>query len=125
MERSTVRCAAWITLGRRSMPGCARAIRPRPTRRPEASSPAFGRQVLGIVVVLDHRNRVGTGEPAIEVDVSAAARAERAERVLRRLAADRAFLVAGNALVHGSHVVMAWSDVKGRVGRRSQRSISR
>src|SRR5262249_23425391 len=56
-------------------------------------------------ILLDHRDRVGAGKPAIEVDVGAALRAERAEAVQRRLAADRAALRrARRRLIHGRDV---------------------
>src|SRR5262245_54874621 len=50
------------------------------------------RRVLRLVLfLLSRRNRVGATEPAVQVDVGAAPRAERAELLHPRLAADRAW----------------------------------
>src|SRR5262245_49755250 len=70
---------------------------------------ALLRAVL-VLVVLD-RHRVDAAEPAVEVDIGAAPRAERAELRHRRLAADRARLAARRlaarglgALGHATHM---------------------
>ena len=56
-------------------------------------------------IFLDHRHRVAALEPAVEIDVGAALRAERAKALQRRLAADRAAPSgAGRRLIHGRHV---------------------
>src|SRR5262245_24452412 len=71
---------------------------------------ALARAVL-VLVVLD-RHRVDPAEPAVEVDIGAAPRAERAELRRRRLAADRARLTARRlaarglgAFGHAAHMV--------------------
>src|SRR5262245_10137129 len=56
----------------------------------------FWRAVL--VFLLDHRNRIGAGEPAVEIDVGAALGAEWPMPLNRRLAADRAFRGFGHGL---------------------------
>src|SRR5579863_2104242 len=44
---------------------------------------------LVLLLVFRHRHRIDAGEPAVEIDVGAAARAERTKRLGNRLAADR------------------------------------
>jgi len=45
---------------------------------------------LVLLLVFGHRHHVDAGEPAVEIDVGATARAERAERLGNRLVANRA-----------------------------------
>jgi hypothetical protein len=67
-------------------------------------------------VLLDHRNRVAAGEPAVQVDVGAALRAERTETLERGLAADRAAPCRAGIgrLIHKRDVGAARPDWKGR-----------
>jgi hypothetical protein len=52
-----------------------------------AETPLF---FSAFLVVFGARDNIGAGKPAVQVDVAAAPGAERADRFLRRLAADRA-----------------------------------
>ena len=67
------------------------AARPEPPWRRSIAPALAGWRLLPLRIVLRFhcRNRIGAGEPAMEVDVLAARRAERAKAVGRRLAADR------------------------------------
>jgi hypothetical protein len=81
-----------------------------PPRPRGAAAPALF--VLAIAararILLDDRHRVAALEPAVEVDVGAALRAERAKTLQRRLAAERAALGgAGRGLIHGRDVGVA------------------
>ncbi len=89
------------------------AVHP-PSRKASAGQARFRQfpQIIGkstlfdvLDVVLAAGNNVGAGQPAVEVDVPAARRTERAERLLDRLVADRAgargSLGFSNWVVHG------------------------
>src|SRR5665811_1712248 len=62
-----------------------------------------GRAIAVLVVVFLDRNRIDAGQPAIEIDIGAALGAERLERRLGRLAADRTACGGSLAidLIHG------------------------
>ena len=52
----------------------------------------IGKTGLFLVLLLRARDHIGTGKPAVQVDIPAAWRAERQRWLLGRLAADRALL---------------------------------
>src|SRR5690242_1439902 len=54
-----------------------------------AAGPAGSRLLALVLLVVAAGNDIGAGEPAVEVDVAAARRAERARGLARGLAADR------------------------------------
>ena len=59
---------------------------------------------LGIIVV-GHRDGIYAAQPPVEIDVAAAARAERPELFQRWLAAERAWLVGGEwRTIHGQKI---------------------
>src|SRR5215831_9582437 len=60
--------------------------------------------VDAILVALHRRHRIGAGEPAVQVDVGAAARAERPRLALGRLAADRAGFRRGRLVGHDRYL---------------------
>ena len=106
--------------GRRPpMPRGDDSVRPAPIDRipehsrvaPHFAAPCGLRVPLataGARVLLDHRDCVAAGNPAMEVDVGAALRAERTEAVELWLATDRAALRrAGTRLIHGRDVGLA------------------
>src|SRR5262245_4704745 len=93
------------------MPGYARRTR---WCSRAGSVPVRLLRLLRPLVVVVHRHRIGPGEPAVEVAVGAALRAERPELVLCRLAADRAFLRARarGHVIHADNVVIVGAVVK-------------
>src|SRR5262249_56896073 len=65
----------------------------------------LGRGPFGFLfLLLDRRDRIASREPAVEIDVGAALRAERPKSRARRLAADRAFPGAGHQFGHASNI---------------------
>src|ERR1043166_6224627 len=90
--------------------GCPPALRCAPCGlRQLVLAPAARARVL-----LDHRHRIGAGEPAVQIDVGAALRAERAKARQRRLAAERAAPGGtGYRLIHGRDVGAAAGNWKG------------
>jgi hypothetical protein len=56
------------------------------------------------IVALDDGHGVGARQPAVQIDVGAAARAERTKRALGRLAADRARLGLGRRVGHDGNI---------------------
>ena len=71
------------------------------------------RLVVALLLVVAGRNDVGAGEPAVEVDVGAAARAKRVMNLRRRLAADRDRGGSASRLRH----CRPWLDLNAREGR--------
>src|SRR5947209_19565395 len=82
------------------------------------------RNAFFLCLLLDRGNRVAAGEPAVEIDVGAALRAERPEPLGRRLAADRALSRAGNRVGHAPDIGTAGAEGKSglvEIGRASCR----
>ncbi len=77
-----------------------------------------------VFLPLGRRDRVAAGEPAVQIDVGAALRAERPKPRRGRLAADRAFARAGNRIGHAIHIGMAGAEGKSTAPGRRRRPTS-
>ena len=70
------------------------------------------RNAFFLCLLLDRGDRVAAGEPAVEIDVGAALRAERPKPLGCRLAADRAVSRAGNRVGHAGNIGIADTEWK-------------
>ncbi len=70
------------------------------------------RNAFFLCLLLGRRDRVAAGEPAVEIDVGAALRAERPKPLGCRLAADRAVSRAGNRVGHAGNIGIADTEWK-------------
>src|SRR6266700_1217835 len=77
-----------------------------------------------VFLPLGRRDRIAAGEPAVQIDVGAALRAERPKPRRSRLAADRAFARAGNRIGHAGDIGMAGAEGKSTPPGRRRRPTS-